>query len=163
MCDPENTEAQGDNYDSATASPTLPGAMQSLCPWPRRRKVGSRLSMCEFATSAFAPEKSESLVLPPTLTFNRDNLDTVAVNLPVKPMPTDIQKRDEKVRPLYQALSEVQHQEAGEFNRRMDQLLKDLELEIRSFSIREAICKKPTVSMRQPKKSKLMTKRSVGF
>lgn len=148
--------------DSATPSPMLPEPTQSLCPWPRKRKVGSRLSMCEFATSTRS--SNEPFYLPPVLSFARDDHDPPAICIPIKPRPTEAQrKRETTAQALYQALSEEELARAEELNGRWRQLLKDLEVELRSFSIREAICKKPTVSMRKPLKSKLMTKRSLGF
>lgn len=132
--------------------------VQSLCPWPRKRKVGGRLSMCEFAIS------TEPMFLPPALSFTRDDQERPAATIPIKPRPSEVQrKREAEAETFYQSLSVEELARAEELNSKLQQLLKDLEVELRSFSIREAICKKPTVSMRQPRKSKLMTKRSVGF
>ena len=159
MLSPNTVEESG---DSATASPMLREATQSLCPWPRKRKVGSRLSMCEFATSIHT--STETFFLPPVLPFTRDDQDRPTTNIPIKPRQSEAQKKHgAEAETFYQALSAEELARAEELNGKLQQLLKDLEVELRSFSIREAICKKPTVSMRQPRKSKLMTKRSVGF
>lgn len=66
-------------------------------------------------------------------------------------------------KPWYKPLTPLQQEAAEQLNLQLLQTLKTLELEMPGFSLRENICHKPTVSMRKPRKSNLMTRRSVGF
>ena len=65
--------------------------------------------------------------------------------------------------PWYKPLTPLQQEAAEQLNLQLLQTLKTLELEMPGFSLRETLCQKPTVSMRKPRKSNLMTRRSVGF
>lgn len=65
--------------------------------------------------------------------------------------------------PWYKPLTPGQQEAAELLNLQLLQTLKTLELEMPGFSLRENLCQKPTVSMRKPRKSNLMNRRSVGF
>jgi hypothetical protein len=96
--------------------------------------------------------------------FSQDEMNRPAASLPIKPNYPDTQKKRKlEAETLYRTLNTEELEHAEELNSRLRVLLTELEHELRSFSIREAICKKPTVCMHPPRKSKLMLKRSLGF
>lgn len=66
-------------------------------------------------------------------------------------------------KPWFQQLTSEQIAATESLNTQLKQILKTLEQEEPCFSLRETLCHKPTVSMRKPRKSNLMNRRSVGF
>ena len=70
---------------------------------------------------------------------------------------------DSAPKPWYKPLTPDQAEASEQLNLRLLQTLKALEAEVPCYSLRETLCQKPTVSMRKPRKSNLMSRRSVGF
>ena len=164
MFHPRKSAESGDESEEQPASPTLPEETSSnLCPWPRKRKASTRMSMYEFAISADGYNADEHYA-GSAYFFSQDEHSRPATSLPIKPSyPETQKKRKIEAGTLYQTLNTEELEHAEELNSRLRVLLTELEHELRSFSIREAICKKPTVCMHPPRKSKLMLKRSLGF
>ena len=169
---PEPMKLSHNPTDSSNTSPTLaPDAgSHSICPavWmaPRRRKAGGRLSMMDiplgsswdglgdFSAQVPFPHPSTLLPCPPVAQLTLQIRTEVA---PPAPKVTDSKEA------LYKPLSDEEEDRALDLNEQYRKTLKKLEKEIPGFSLREAICNKPSVSMRPPKKSKLMERRSLGF
>lgn len=161
-----------ENSQCSESSPAevLEAASNRICPavWmaPRRRKVGGRLSMMDLPIPSWngaddVPFPDPSKLLP---------------NLPIPQFPLQIRTEElstSQGQPVprvkspreshYQPLTDEEEDHALDLNSKLKSTLRRLEKEIPSFSLREAICKKPTVPMRPPKKSKLMERRSLGF
>ena len=160
----QSPRIMAESGDSEPGSPTLPEPSNSLCPWPRKRKIENRYSMCEFAIPTRTYNADENYAQSSTFGFDEEDQRRPVSSIPRKPTAPETQKRRKlETDLLYTTLNPDEREQAEELNRRLQELLKELEIELRSFSIREAICKKPTVCMRPPKKSKLMLKRSLGF
>lgn len=164
MLSPRIIAESRESGDSDPGSPRPPETSHTLCPWPRKRKLESRRSMGEFDVPTRTFDTDGSNALSFALDFYDEDQRRPISSIPKKPETPQTQKRRKLgTESLYKALNPDEREQAEELNRRLQQLLKELEIELRSFSIREAICKKPTICMRPPKKSKLMTKRSLGF
>lgn len=162
MFNPRKSSESREESENQPSSPILPEETSSnLCPWPRKRKASARMSMYEFEISA---DGYEDHYAGSAFFFNQDERGRPTTSLPTKPIyPATQKKRKIEADALYQTLNPEELEHAEELNSRLRALLTELEHELRSFSIREAICKKPTVCMHPPKKSKLMQKRSLGF